>query len=215
MAPERVMALLKAHEAFPEPAEATPGKTRILDAAEVANAQIREPEPRRPFEIAETLPTRPPRAPRIPSDFSTIPAEKPAEEQTPATVNHRESLRVRFTRVGGLTLMAHVVFALTFGITKALRDDRALSRARNAVIESYDRAAARVDTWFGAEPEPASPPLPQSPPPKAEPKAALEPAPAPSASEPAPPVVRLEDLKPLESGSAKPAKQAAPSPSRR
>jgi hypothetical protein len=203
---------LKAQQAFPEPLEPTPGSpTRVLDAAEVAQAQAEPPEPKRPFEVVESIPARPPRAPRIPSDFSTIPAEKTPAEKTPAAVNHRESLRARFTRVGGLVLMALLVFALTFGITKALRDESVLSRARKAVIENYDRAAARVDAWFGATPLERATPAATAPAtaPKAAPPAPLEPAPDPS--EPAPPVVRLEDLKLLGSGSAKPAKQPPPS----
>jgi len=213
MAPDRVMALLKAEDAFPEPLEATPGHspTRVLDAAEVANAQLREPEPRRPFEIVESVPARPPRAPKVPSDFSTLPAEKTPADKTPP-VTHRESLKARFLRVGGLLLMALVVFALTFGITKALRDERALARAKRALIESYDRAAARVDTWFGAgaaAPEPPAPERPAIEPPKAAPV-----APAKEPSEAAPPVVRLEDLKVLESGSATPARPSAPAPSK-
>jgi hypothetical protein len=212
MAPDRVMALLKAQQAFPEPLEPTPGSpTRVLDAAEVAQAQAQAepPEPKRPFEVVESVPARPPRAPRIPSDFSTIPAEKTPAEKTPAALNHRESLRARVTRVGGLMLMALLVFALTFGITKALRDDNALSRARRAVIENYDRAAARVDAWFGARERAAPAATAPATAPKAAPPAPLEPE--PEASEPAPPVVRLEDLKLLGSGSAKPAKQPPPS----
>lgn len=215
MAPDRVMALLKADDSFPEPLEATPGHspTRVLDPNEVANAQVREPEPRRPFEVVESIPARPPRAPRVPSDFSTIPAEKtPAE--VPAAVPHRESLQSRFTRVAGLILMAIVVFALTFGITKALRDDRAFARAKRALIENYDRAAARVDAWFGAGPasteSAASAPAPE--PPKAAPPAALRPTPEPS--EPAPPVVKLEDLKVLDSSSAEPRKPPSPASSK-
>jgi hypothetical protein len=211
MAPDRVMALLKAQQAFPEPLEPTPGSpTRVLDAAEVAQAQAHEPEQKRPFEVVESVPARPPRAPRIPSDFSTIPAEKTPAEKTPAAVNQRESLRARFTRVGGLILMALLVFALTFGITKALRDDSAVSRVRKAVIESYDRAAARVDAWFGATPAERAAPAATAPAtaPKAAPPAPLKPAPE---SEPAPPVVRLEDLKLLGSSSAEPAKQPPPS----
>jgi hypothetical protein len=209
MAPDRVMALLKAQQAFPEPLEPTPGSpTRVLDAAEVAQAQAHEPEQKRPFEVVESIPARPPRAPRIPSDFSTIPAEKTPAEKTPAAVNQRESLRARFTRVGGLILMALLVFALTFGITKALRDDSAVSRVRKAVIESYDRAAARVDAWFGATPAERAAPAATATAPKAAPPAPLKPAPE---SEPAPPVVRLEDLKLLGSSSAEPAKQPPPS----
>lgn len=222
MAPDRVMALLKAQQAFPEPLEPTPGSpTRVLDAAEVAQAQAQPPEPKRPFEVVESVPARPPRAPRIPSDFSTIPAEKTPAEKTPATVNHRESLKARFKRVGGLMLMALLVFALTFGITKALRDDSALSRARETLIETYDRAAARVDAWFGATAAERAAPTATAPAtaPKAAPPAPLKAAPEPSEpappvvpepSEPAPPVVRLEDLKLLGSGSAKPAKQPPP-----
>jgi hypothetical protein len=193
----------------------------VLDAAEVANAQRREPEPRRPFEVVESVPARPPRAPKIPSDFSTLPAEKtPTEktpaEKTPAAVNHRESPRARFTHIGGLLLMALVVFALTFGITKALRDERSLPRAKKALVEGYDRAAARVEAWFGATPkEPETNATTSVAPsrPKAAPPASLLPAPEPSES--APPVVRLEDLKPLESSSAAPAKPRAPVPTRR
>ncbi len=217
---------MKAQEVFPEPLEATPGSpTRVLDAAEVANAQRREPEPRRPFEVVESVPARPPRAPKVPSDFSTLPAEKtPTEktpvEKTPAAVKYRESLMARVTRIGGLLLMAFVVFALTFGVTKALRDERSLPRARQALIEAYDRAAARVDTWFGATPHeheqsaPAATTATAAPRrPKAAPPASLLPAPEPSES--APPVVRLEDLKPLESSSAAPAKPRAPAATRR
>lgn len=217
MAPDRVMALLKAQEALPEPLEPTPGSpTRVLDAAEVANAQLRDTGPRRPFEVVESVPARPPRAPRLPSEFSTIPAEKTPAEKTPVAVPYRESPRARFTRVGGLLLMAIIVFTLTFGITKALRDERSLVRARRAVIEGYDRAAARVDSWFGATPAETATPAATAPlreRPKAAPPASLRPAPEPS--EPAPPVVRLEDLKPLESSSAVPEKPPAPAPKRR
>ncbi len=208
---------MKAQEVFPEPLEPTPGSpTRVLDAAEVANAQRREPEPRRPFEVVESVPARPPRAPKVPSDFSTLPAEKTPAEKTPAAVSYRESVRARFTRAGGLVLMAIVVFALTFGVTKALRDERSLPRARKALIEGYDRAAARVDSWFGATPEERTPPAATTATPtrpKAAPPASLLPAPEPSES--APPVVRLEDLKPLESSSGAPVKARAPAATRR
>jgi hypothetical protein len=211
MAPDRVMALLKAQDALPEPFESTtPGQslTRILDPDEVQHAQeppASKPEAKRPFEIVENQPARPP---RLPSEFATIPAT--VQPSAPPRLS-TAPLRTRIARMTGLCLMAFAVFSTTFVATRTLRDERSRTQSRALVLRWYDGAAAQARDWFASKPDAALPkaatrPLPAkdlrpSPPrvpsakPTAGPTATVTIPAAPA--EPALPIFQLEDLKPF------------------
>jgi len=208
MPPERVMALLRCEDALPEPFESTtPGQslTRILDPDEVQNAQeppASKPEAKRPFEIVENAPARPP---RLPSEFVTIPATvQSSAPPRPSTA----PLRKRIARIARLCLMAFAVFSTTFVVTRTLRDERSRTLSRALVLSWYDGAAAQARGWFSSEPDATLPkaagrPLPakELPPsaPSAKPSAgptAKVTVPA-AAAEPALPVFQLDDLKPF------------------
>jgi hypothetical protein len=208
MTPDRVMALLKAQDASPEPLEPTSGQspTCILDPREVANAQQQPaPEAKRPFEVVESLPARPP---RIPSEFATVPAVAIASERPRI---FKPKFRARVARTASLVLMAVAVFSTTFVVTRTMKDEKSRTLWQELVTRWYDGAASRVQGWLGSASAPpksvelvvisrkraAAPPSATA--------AASSPQSAPSASAAttataavsAPPVVRLEDLKPL------------------
>jgi hypothetical protein len=217
MSPERVLALLKTEDMVPEPLEPTPGHspTRVLDAAEVSEAQRLLPESSMPvppskstvkgkFEIVENLPARPPRAPKVPAEFSAIKAHTVVDIRTGLV-----RLKARLLRATGLLLMALTVFSATYLVTKALRDERARSRSWDAVVGFYHRAGSALGLGADAtetKPKPnaevskapaepraqPSSPTPRETPPRVGRVERAEP------SEAKPPVVRLEDLKPLE-----------------
>jgi hypothetical protein len=94
------------------------------------------------------------------------------------------------------------VFTTTFVVTRTLRDERSRSLSNELVIRWYDGAAARVRGWLDPQPVDAVPVLLPKAAARSAAPAAVDSAPPPVASsaapsEPAPPVVQLEDLAPL------------------
>jgi hypothetical protein len=232
MSPERVLALLKAENTIPEPLDPTPGRstTRVFDPAEVSNAQkeslevasparansaletkssprATSPQHKQPFEVVESQPARPPRAPKLPSEFSTVPAGR-----TP--LGRLANMR-QVKRLFGLLALAIAVFMTTFLVTKGLRDERARIRAWDFI----NGIGATIGGWFSSRAE--------SPAPKATPNvlslqgdskspapakpAAAEPERAATSAEPSTPVIRLEDLKTCSSPSCETAPTQAKS----
>lgn len=222
MSKERVLALLKAEIAVPEPLEPTPGHTptRVFDTEEVANAQRESAEPpasqtkpsskgraardtRSPAlsgsspehkKPFEVMGSVPARPPNVPLDFKELEADR--------TERRRADRKVRLGRAVALLAMAAAVFTTTFLLTKGLRDEAARARTWELITE----IGAKLGSIFSSRAEPAKPktsadvlrPVPHS---ESDSQRARAEAPAP-VTQPAPPpvdpasprVVRLEDL---------------------
>lgn len=226
MPPERVLGLLRNNEAAPETFDSNVGQTatRILEPDEVELAQ-KPPAtgPRaakQPFEIVES---RRVRRPRLPSEFAAVSALEPARSRQRSS---GASLRSRIVRAVGLGLMGLVVFSAAFLGTRALRDPSSRSLASDWVSSWYDGASARLGRWFsmqgsnsGEQPDAVAPRATPASTVVANTSSAARheltaKATAPVVSGAEPPVVRIEDLKPLSACEGSSCEEAAESDAR-